>query len=67
MATSLGRMSCVGRNIAMAQLRLVAAAILGKYHIRIAPGQDNLEAVERDLRDQLTANPGKLLLVFERR
>ena len=57
----------MGKNLAMAQLRLVAAALLSKYHIRFAPGERNGEAVERDLRDQLTANPGNLVLMFEKR
>jgi cytochrome P450 len=60
-------MSCVGKNLAMAQLRLVTAALLSKYHIRFAPRERNGESVERDLRDQLTANPGNLVLVFEER
>lgn len=51
----------------MAQMRLVAASILTKYDIDFAPEEGNGEAVERDLKDQLTANPGKLRLVFEKR
>ena len=60
-----GRTSCVGKNLAMAQLRLVAAALLRSYHIRFASAEPGGEAVERDMRDQLTANPGQLKLVFE--
>ncbi|KAI7776264.1 Cytochrome P450 [Diaporthe eres] len=63
----MGRTLCVGKNLAMAQMRLVAAAILPKYDIDFAPGEGNGEAVERDLKDQLTANPGKLRLVFAKR
>ncbi|KKY31540.1 putative benzoate 4-monooxygenase cytochrome p450 [Diaporthe ampelina] len=63
----MGRTLCVGKNLAMAQMRLVAASILTKYDIDFAPEEGNGEAVERDLKDQLTANPGKLRLVFEKR
>ncbi|KAI9151287.1 Cytochrome P469 monooxygenase [Paramyrothecium foliicola] len=62
----VGRTSCAGKRLAMGQMRLVAAAILSRYHIKFAPG-DNGDAVERDMTDQLTANPGRLVLVFEKR
>lgn len=51
----------------MAQMRLVAARLLRKYNFTFAPGEGNGEAVERELKDQLTASPGRLALVFERR
>lgn len=51
----------------MAQLRLVVACLLSKYHISFPPGEGNGEAVVRDLRDQATANPGPLVLVFRKR
>ncbi|OTA56081.1 putative cytochrome P450 [Hypoxylon sp. EC38] len=63
----IGRNGCAGKNLAMHQLRFVIATLLSKYHIRFAPGEKNGEAVERDMKDQLTATPGNLVLVFERR
>lgn len=51
----------------MAQLRLVVAQLLSKYDISFAPGENNGEAVERDMKDQTTANPGKLVLIFSKR
>jgi hypothetical protein len=48
-------------------MRLVVAAILSRYNIKFAPGEINGVAVERDMTDQLTANPGRLVLVFEKR
>ncbi|KAI1410215.1 putative cytochrome P450 [Hypoxylon sp. FL1857] len=63
----IGRNNCVGRNLAMHQLRIVVASLLSKYHIKFAPGERNGEAVERDMKDQLTAIPGNLTLVFEKR
>ncbi|KAJ5171192.1 uncharacterized protein N7500_003975 [Penicillium coprophilum] len=63
----VGRTSCVGRHLALAQIRLVTAALVFHYRIKFAPGQNNGEAVERDMKDQLTARPGACLLVFESR
>ncbi|KAI0205448.1 putative cytochrome P450 [Astrocystis sublimbata] len=62
-----GRTSCVGKTLAMAQLRLVAANILERYNIEFAPGERGGENVEQDLRDQLTAVPGRMVLVFKPR
>lgn len=50
----------------MGQLRLFVANLLRRYNIKLAPGEDG-EAVERNMKDQLTANPGLLNLVFEKR
>ena len=50
----------------MTELRMVLAGILSQFDVAFAPG-DNGEAVERDLRDQLTANPGDLNLKFSNR
>ncbi|KAI0110725.1 benzoate 4-monooxygenase cytochrome P450 [Nemania sp. FL0031] len=62
-----GRTSCVGKPLAMAQLRLVASNLLYRFNIKFAPGEGNGEGVERDMRDQLTANPGELVLVFKKK
>ncbi|KAJ5754144.1 cytochrome P450 [Penicillium nucicola] len=61
------RTSCVGRHLALAQIRLVAAALVSKYQIKFAPGAGLGEAVERDMRDQLTAQPGACWVVFHPR
>ena len=63
----VGRTSCVGRNVALATLRLVTACFLSKYHIRFAPGEGISEAVERDLKDGVVSQPGKLVLTFKSR
>lgn len=51
----------------MAQLRLTVACLLSKYNIAIAPSQSNLEDFELKMRDQATAYPGPLVLVFKQR
>lgn len=47
-------------------MRMVMASLLSTLRLRFAPG-DGGEAVEHDMRDQLTGNPGDLNLIFERR
>lgn len=56
----------MGKGLALTQIRLVTAVLLTKYRVCFAPGEDG-EAVERDMRDQLTAVPGKCRVVFEAR
>jgi cytochrome P450 len=59
-----GRSSCVGKQLALAELRLVAARLLSKYRFSFATDVGMME-FEPNIKDQLTANPGKLELVFE--
>ena len=63
---SIGRFACVGKNLALAELRFVAALLVSKYDISFAPGEDETRCW-RDMKDQFTAAPGKLELVFTRR
>ncbi|KAJ6179762.1 hypothetical protein N7519_010223 [Penicillium mononematosum] len=63
----VGRTSCVGRHLALAQIRLVTAALVFHYRITFASGENNGEDVERDMKDQLTAQPGACRLVFQSR
>lgn len=50
----------------MSHMRLTVAILLSKYSISFAPGTSNGLLVEKDMKDQLTALPGELKLVFER-
>ncbi|PHH68650.1 hypothetical protein CDD82_375 [Ophiocordyceps australis] len=61
-----GRYTCLGKALALSELRVVTALLVSKYHIRFPQGEAG-ESVERDLRDQFTAAPGGLGLVFEAR
>ena len=45
---------------------MVTARLIDTFLISFLPGEDG-GAVERDMKDQLTANPGDLILVFEPR
>ncbi|KAF6241864.1 hypothetical protein HO173_000576 [Letharia columbiana] len=59
-----GRYSCIGKKLALAELSIVVALIVSKYHIRFPPGEDGSWVV-RDMRDCFTAKPGQLNLVFD--
>ncbi|PLB38295.1 cytochrome P450 [Aspergillus candidus] len=63
----LGNTSCVGKNLALAQIRLVTAALVSRYKMQFAPGTEEGVSVEKNMRDQLTAQPGECWIVFERR
>ena len=61
-----GRFDCVGKNLALAELRFVTALLAQKYNVGFAQGEDG-QGVEGDLMDRFTAAPGRLRLVFTKR
>ncbi|KAL8791205.1 MAG: hypothetical protein Q9213_000162 [Squamulea squamosa] len=63
---SQGRYSCVGKNLALSEIRSVMGMLITTFDICFAPGEDG-SRVERDTKDQFTANPGQLKLSFRRR
>ncbi|MCJ1373406.1 hypothetical protein MMC20_004634 [Loxospora ochrophaea] len=63
---ALGRYACPGKPLALSELSLVVALLVSKYYIRF-PDNDNGSRVEDDMKDQFTALPGPLDLVFELR
>lgn len=63
---SQGRYSCVGKNLALGELRYVTALLVARYHVDFLPGQRGTD-VETKMRDQFTAAPGCLELVFRLR
>lgn len=48
------------------ELRYVLAMLVSRYEIAFAPGEDGV-GVWRDMKDNFTAAPGKLELVFNLR
>lgn len=62
-----GRFGCVGRNLALMELRAVTAALLGRFDLDFAPGTGRGERVEGDVGDRFTAAVGRLELVFTER
>ena len=59
-----GPMNCVGKRLALMQLRLVIAYTLREYDFRFAPDEDGSDIFAKS-RNQLVIKPGKLDLVFE--
>lgn len=63
---SAGMRSCVGKNIALLEMRAVLCATLQKFDIAKAPGYD-LDDWERDMRDSFVATCGPLMVVLKSR
>ena len=61
-----GRYVCIGKKLALNELRCVTALLASKYNVAFPQGEDG-KAVERDTRDQFIANPGELRVVFRQR
>lgn len=60
---SQGRFNCVGKTLAMNEMRFVIALLISKFHVEFA-GNEKGEKLFSDLKDQFTASPGRLDLVF---
>ncbi|KAL8747752.1 MAG: hypothetical protein Q9190_000410 [Brigantiaea leucoxantha] len=60
---SMGRYNCIGKTIALTQLRSVLALLVTRFDVRLAPGEEGVK-VWKDLKDQFNSHPGKLRLVF---
>ncbi|KAL8938660.1 MAG: hypothetical protein Q9216_003780 [Gyalolechia sp. 2 TL-2023] len=63
---ALGPYHCIGKNLALSELRFVTALLASKYDISFPAGEDGESCVE-DMVDQFTAVPGPLNLVFCKR
>lgn len=63
---NLGRYNCVGKGLALVELRFVTVLLVLKYEISFATGEDGSRVLE-ELRNQFTAAPGKLRLRFAKR
>ncbi|KAI1207910.1 putative benzoate 4-monooxygenase cytochrome P450 [Annulohypoxylon truncatum] len=61
-----GKWACLGKQIALFELRYLISLLVHHYSISLPPGDDG-SSVERDYKDQVTAFPGKLNLVFTAR
>jgi len=65
-AQDLGKSSCIGKNLALTDIKLVVASIIRRYHISFTPGED-CHRVYTEMRDQFTIAPGPLSLRFKHR
>ncbi|KAJ4397171.1 hypothetical protein N0V93_001395 [Gnomoniopsis smithogilvyi] len=63
---SVGRFSCVGKQLGLNEVRRVTALIAHRYNVALAPGQTK-EAFLSGIRDNFTLATPKLELTFSRR
>jgi hypothetical protein len=61
-----GRWGCVGKGLAMKNLSYVTALLVSRYDIEFGPGEDGT-SVWKDMKDDFTAVPGRLNLIFKLR
>jgi len=59
-------MGCIGKPLAMMELRTVMAKLLLAYDISYAPGETGADLIGK-CRDHFTLEPGPLRLVFRPR
>ncbi|KAI1288552.1 cytochrome P450 monooxygenase-like protein [Xylaria venustula] len=63
---STGARYCLGKSMAVNALRLVVSIILQDYDVGFAPGYDE-ETMWRDMKDQVTCQPGAVHCTFRPR
>ena len=60
---SMGPYGCIGKSLAMMELRTVIARLVTKFDISLAPGEDG-QRLMYETRDHFTVDPGGLDLIF---
>lgn len=63
---SQGRFNCVGKTLAMTEMRFVISLLVRKFEVTFEAGKQG-ERLFSDLKDQFTASPGRLDLNFKNR
>ena len=58
-----GAYSCVGKSLALMELRYVIHRIVMDFNVAFAPGEDGRRVIE-EAKDTFTLSPGELDLVF---
>ena len=61
-----GKYSCVGKALALLELRIATAVLLTRFDVCLAPNEDGTDLLERS-RDRITVAPGALRLIFNKR
>lgn len=61
-----GRYGCIGKNLALMELRTVAALLMTQFDISFAPGEDGNTLLEKS-EDYFTIGLSELMLVFKAR
>ncbi|KAL9089692.1 MAG: hypothetical protein Q9159_002420 [Coniocarpon cinnabarinum] len=63
---ALGRYTCPGKLLALSEMSILVSTLVSQFRFAFPPGDDGWR-VEGLMRDQFTALPGQLDLVFEKR
>lgn len=58
-----GRYGCIGRGLALRQVRIFLATMVSKFRVELAEGEDGI-GIDRDMRDDFTALPGAVSMRF---
>ena len=66
MPFSQGHANCAGKNLALAEMRVVLALLMQRFEMRFAEGYD-LRRWERDMVDLFVIKPGELPVVMKLR
>lgn len=61
---SMGPFGCIGKNLAMMELRTVTARLITKFDVSLAPGEDG-HRIMYETKDHFTVDPGSLDMVFK--
>ena len=61
-----GVYSCVGKSLALMEIRMLTAMLLTKFDVGFAPGEDG-DKLFSLYHDHFTADPGPLRLTFKER
>ena len=62
---SIGPFGCIGKNLALTELRTLTARLVLEFNVKLAPGEDGSRLMRKTL-DHFTVDPGDLELVFTR-
>ncbi|PVH72767.1 cytochrome P450 [Cadophora sp. DSE1049] len=63
---SVGRYGCIGKNLALMELRTVCALLVSKFDVSFAPGEDGTKLLEKS-EDYFTIGLESLMLQFKAR
>ena len=61
---SSGPMGCIGKSLALMELRTVTARLVNRFDVSLAPGEDGQRLMYKT-KDHFTTDPGSLDLVFK--
>ncbi|KAI3337569.1 cytochrome P450 [Xylariaceae sp. AK1471] len=65
-ARSIGKKSCLGKNLSLMETRVAAALLLSEFDMEIAPGEDG-DKMFTEMTDFFTTTPGPLQVILKSR